>query len=110
MTLISVKNERSYVLYYIKAILFELDTMKNNEIKDVLMQSLTLDEVHVTGDGTHFQIIVVGELFAAMSRLKQQQMVYAPLMKYITNNHIHALSIKAYTPQTWKQARTLNGS
>ncbi len=83
--------------------------MKNNEIKDVLMQSLTLDEAHVTGDGTHFQIIVVGEIFATMSRLKKQQTVYAPLMKYITNNYIHAVSIKVYTPQTWKQERKLNG-
>ena len=44
--------------------------METNEIKDVLMQALALDEVHVTGDGSHFQAIVVGELFAGMSRVK----------------------------------------
>lgn len=82
--------------------------METNEIKDVLMQALALDEVHVTGDGSHFQAIVVGELFAGMSRVKQQT-VYAPLMEYIADNRIHALSIKAYTPEEWQRDRKLNG-
>ncbi len=47
--------------------------METNEIKDVLMQALALDEVHVTGDGSHFQAIVVGELFAGMSRVKNSR-------------------------------------
>ena len=83
--------------------------METNEIKDVLMQALALDEVHVTGDGSHFQAIVVGELFAGMSRVKKQQTVYAPLMEYIADNRIHALSIKAYTPEEWQRDHKLNG-
>ncbi|EFW13089.1 putative DNA-binding transcriptional regulator [Serratia symbiotica str. Tucson] len=92
-----------------KGIVAELDTMENNEIKDVLMQALALEEAYVTGDGSHFQVIVVGELFAAMSRVKKQQTVYAPLMEYIADNRIHALSIKAYTPEEWQRDRKLNG-
>ncbi len=87
----------------------ELDTMENSEIKDVLMRALVLDEVHVTGDGSHFQVIVVGELFATLSRVKKQQTVYAPLMEYIADNRIHALSIKTYTPEEWRRDRKLNG-
>lgn len=83
--------------------------METNEIKDVLMQALALDEAHVTGDGSHFKAIVVGELFAGMSRVKKQQTVYAPLMEYIADNRIHALSIKAYTPEEWQRDRKLNG-
>lgn len=85
--------------------------MENNEIKikDVLMQALALEKAYVTGDGSHFQVIVVGELFAAMSRVKKQQTVYAPLMEYIADNRIHALSIKAYTPEEWQRDRKLNG-
>ena len=34
-----------------------------------------------------------------MSRVKNSSRpVYAPLMEYIADNRIHALSIKAYTP------------
>lgn len=83
--------------------------MENSEIKDVLMNALALEEVQVTGDGSHFQVIAVGELFGAMSRVKQQQAIYAPLMEYIADNRIHALSIKAYTPEEWKRDRKLNG-
>lgn len=71
--------------------------MDTNEIKQVLMDKLALTDAIVTGDGSHFQVIAVGDLFDGMSRVKQQQAVYAPLMEYIADNRIHALSIKAYT-------------
>jgi acid stress-induced BolA-like protein IbaG/YrbA len=83
--------------------------MENNEIQSVIMQALALDEVHVSGDGSHFQIIAVGELFASLSRVKKQQTVYAPLMQYIADNRIHAVSIKTFTPEEWQRERKLIG-
>ncbi|UFH69113.1 BolA family iron metabolism protein IbaG [Morganella morganii] len=83
--------------------------MDTNEIKQVLMDKLALTEAIVTGDGSHFQVIAVGDLFDGMSRVKQQQAVYAPLMEYIADNRIHALSIKAYTPAQWERDRKLSG-
>ena len=83
--------------------------MDTNEIKQVLMDKLALTDAIVTGDGSHFQVIAVGDLFDGMSRVKQQQAVYAPLMEYIADNRIHALSIKAYTPAQWKRDRKLSG-
>ncbi len=83
--------------------------METNEIQAVLEQALELDEVHVSGDGSHFQVIAVGEMFAELSRVKKQQAVYAPLMQYIADNRIHAVSIKAYTPAEWARDRKLNG-
>ncbi|KAF1369795.1 acid stress-induced BolA-like protein IbaG/YrbA [Yokenella regensburgei] len=87
----------------------KFEPMENHEIQTVLMNALSLKEVHVSGDGSHFQVIAVGELFDGMSRVKKQQSVYAPLMEYIADNRIHALSIKAYTPQEWERDRKLNG-
>ncbi|MEX0445879.1 BolA family iron metabolism protein IbaG [Xenorhabdus sp. SGI246] len=83
--------------------------MDTNDIKKVLMEKLVLDEVIVSGDGSHFQVIAVGEIFAELSRVKQQQTVYAPLMEYIADNRIHALSIKTYTPAQWQRDRKLQG-
>ena len=83
--------------------------MENHEIQTVLMNALPLQEVHVSGDGSHFRVIAVGEMFDGMSRVKKQQSVYAPLMEYIADNRIHALSIKAFTPQEWARDRKLNG-
>ncbi|EJF7710231.1 BolA family iron metabolism protein IbaG [Providencia rettgeri] len=83
--------------------------MDTNEIKQVLMEKLSLSEAIVTGDGSHFQVIAVGDMFDGMSRVKQQQAIYAPLMEYIADNRIHALSIKAYTPAQWERDRKLSG-
>ena len=47
----------------------------------------------------------VGALFDGMSRVKKQQTVYAPLMEHIASNAIHALSIKAFTPDEWKREK-----
>ena len=76
--------------------------MENHEIQTVLMNALPLQEVHVSGDGSHFQVIAVGEMFDGMSRVKKQQSVYAPLMEYIADNRIHALSIRALTPEEYQ--------
>lgn len=83
--------------------------MEASEIKAVLMKALALDEAHVSGDGSHFQVITVSAQFAGMSRVKKQQTIYAPLMEYISDNRIHALSIKVYTPEEWQRDRKLNG-
>ena len=83
--------------------------MDTNEIKQVLMEKLSLNEAIVTGDGSHFQVIAVGDMFDGMSRVKQQQAIYAPLLEYIADNRIHALSIKAYTPAQWERDRKLSG-
>ena len=85
------------------------EPMENHEIQTVLMNALALQEAHVSGDGSHFQVIAVGEIFDGMSRVKKQQAVYAPLMEYIADNRIHALSIKAFTPTEWARDRKLNG-
>jgi acid stress-induced BolA-like protein IbaG/YrbA len=87
----------------------DIEPMENHEIQTVLMNALALQEVHVSGDGSHFQVIAVGEIFDGMSRVKKQQAVYAPLMEYIADNRIHALSIKAFTPTEWARDRKLNG-
>ncbi|NUF48374.1 BolA family iron metabolism protein IbaG [Gilliamella sp. ESL0250] len=84
--------------------------MNKEEIINKLKNSLELDDVHVlTDDGSHFQVIAVGELFADLSRVKKQQAIYAPLAEFIHDNRIHALSIKTYTPTEWQRERKLMG-
>ncbi|WP_420791573.1 BolA family iron metabolism protein IbaG [Enterovibrio qingdaonensis] len=77
------------------------------EIKAILEDALSLDEIHVKGDGSHFEVVAVGELFDGMSRVKKQQTIYGPLMEHIRTNAIHALSIKALTPAEWARDKKL---
>lgn len=73
------------------------------------MNVFFFQEVYVFGDGSYFQVIVVGELFDGMSRVKKQQTVYGSLMEYIADNRIYVVSIKAYIFAEWARDRKLNG-
>ncbi|WMY95520.1 MAG: BolA/IbaG family iron-sulfur metabolism protein [Arsenophonus sp.] len=87
----------------------EIDKIKN-AIKELLFKKLQLDEVIIKINGNYFQIIVVGEIFHGMTAVKKQQIIYEPLTKYITDNTIHALSIKAYTKIEWSEICKVNDS
>lgn len=82
--------------------------MQNSEIEQLLLTTLDLAEVHVTGDGSHFQIIAISDQFTDMSRVKRQQFVYTPLAEKIAEGVMHAISIKTFTVQQWKRERLLN--
>jgi acid stress-induced BolA-like protein IbaG/YrbA len=79
----------------------------STQVQQILDGALHLDEIHVKGEGSHFEVIAVDDCFDGMSRVKKQQMIYAPLMSYIQSNEIHAVSIKAYTPAEWERDRKL---
>ena len=81
--------------------------MDPKQVEDILSQALSLDFVKVKAEGSHYEVIVVGECFADVSRVKQQQMVYAPLMEKISDGTMHAVSIKANTPEQWERDRKL---
>ncbi len=82
--------------------------MEPSEIEELLVKELGLEEVHVKSEGTHYQVIAVSEQFAELSRVKQQQMIYAPLNDKIADGTIHALSIKVFTPERWRREKLLN--
>lgn len=84
--------------------------MEPNEVKALIEAGIPGSEVTVSGDGSHFDAIVVSAAFEGLSMVKEQQMVYATLGDRITNGTIHALSIKAYTPQEWATQRKLKVS
>lgn len=81
--------------------------MQPSEIESILRSALALDEVHVSGEGGYYQVIAVASLFDGLSRVKKQQVIYAPLMEQIASNAIHALSIKAFTPAEWQRDKKL---
>ncbi len=81
--------------------------MENNEIHTVLNGALELQNIIVDGDGKHIEVIAVDECFASLSRLKKQQLIYAPLTPFIQSGEIHAVSIKTYTPEEWERDKKL---
>ena len=67
--------------------------MELQEIERILKESLNVDEVYAQGENAHFGVIVVSDEISALSKLKQQQTIYAPLMPYFQTGEIHALTI-----------------
>ena len=82
--------------------------MECKDIEAILLEALSLDEVKVTQEGTHYKIIAVGECFDGMGRVKQQQTIYGPLMAHITSGELHAITINAFTPTQWKREKVFN--
>ena len=78
-----------------------------DDVKKRIVADMPECEVTVTGDGSHFEAIVVGEVFAGLTPVKKQQLVYASVNDLITSGELHALTIKAYTPEEWARASKL---
>ena len=81
--------------------------MQAEEIKQILENALDLTEVHVTGDGSHFQVIAVSDIFDGISRVKKQQMIYGPLKEQISDGSLHALTIKTFNDEQWQKDKKL---
>jgi acid stress-induced BolA-like protein IbaG/YrbA len=82
--------------------------MQPEEIKQLLQDRLVDCEVEVNGDGRHFAIRVVGEIFAGLSPVKKQQLVYGALSEQFADGSIHAVDqLVTLTPAEWqrRQAR-----
>jgi acid stress-induced BolA-like protein IbaG/YrbA len=73
-------------------------------VKVLLENHLQACEVHVEGEGSHYDIEVVGAVFEGLRPVKKQQLVYAALKEQIADGSIHAVNIRTYTPSEW-QAR-----
>ena len=84
--------------------------MDPDQVKQLIAAGLPDCEITVTGDGSHFDATVIGEVFAGLSPVKKQQLVYATVNDRITSGELHALSIKTFTPQEWEKASKLRVS
>jgi len=77
--------------------------MQSEEVAKILSEALKECEITVTGEGNHFQLTVVGEMFEGLSSVKRQQSIYACLNSYIADGTIHAITMKIYTPAEWQK-------
>lgn len=81
--------------------------MDPEQVKTLIQAGLPDCQVTVTGDGSHFDATVIGEVFEGLSLVKKQQLVYRTVNDRITSGELHALSIKTYTPAEWEKASKL---
>ena len=77
--------------------------MLPDEIRALIEGGLECEEVRVTGDGRHFEALVVSDGFVAKPTLARHRMVYGTLGDRFDTEVLHALSLKTYTVQQWRE-------
>ncbi len=73
-------------------------------VKALLQAQLKECEFNVRGEGSHYEIEAIGEVFGGLRPVQKQQLVYAALKEKIGDGSIHAVNIRTYTQSEW-QAR-----
>lgn len=76
--------------------------MTAEELHTIIANGLDCTHLEVTGDGRHWQAIVVSSAFEGLRRIQRHQKVYATLGDRIATDEVHALSIKAATPEEYE--------
>lgn len=71
--------------------------MQVEQVKEILQSQLPDCEMTVSGDGRHFEITVIGDVFEGLNAVKRQQLVYAALNPQIADGTIHAVNMKTFT-------------
>lgn len=82
-------------------------TMETQAVHQLIQSGLPGAEVRVTGDGAHFDAIVVSEAFAGLTPIKRQRTVLDTVRAEIASGELHALSIKTFTPAEWSAREQL---
>lgn len=72
-----------------------------DEIKNVIQGGLPCDHIEVSGDGHHFEALIVSAEFRGKSKVQQHQLVYRALGNRM-REEIHALSMRTLTPEEWR--------
>jgi acid stress-induced BolA-like protein IbaG/YrbA len=76
--------------------------MQPERIRTLIEAGLEGAEAHVEGDGAHFSAVVVCPAFIGKTRIQKQQLVYDTVREHLLDGSLHALSIKAFTPDEWE--------
>lgn len=71
----------------------------NEKIVEDVRRRIPDAEVEAAVDGNRAQIVVVSREFEGLSRVKRQQAVYACIDHLIADGTLHAVSIRALTPE-----------
>ena len=77
--------------------------METDVVEKLIRDGMPGAEVNVTGDGSHFEAIVVSDVFAGKNPLQKQRLVMATVRPQLESGELHALSIKTFTPEQWAE-------
>ncbi len=74
------------------------------DIRTYIAAGLDCVHIEVTGDGSHFEAVIVSTAFAGKRPIARHQLVYAALGDRM-KQEIHALSMRTLTPEEFNGSR-----
>ena len=74
--------------------------LQPDQVKSYIEQGLACEHVQVSGDGQHFEAVIVSADFRGKNKVQQHQLVYKALGERM-REEIHALSMQTLTPEQW---------
>ncbi len=77
------------------------ETLSTRDIERLVQQGIPGAKVLIEGEGCDLLIVVVSEQFTDLALVKKQQLVMATLKEPLASGKLHAISVKAYTPDEW---------
>ena len=77
--------------------------MNTEDVKAVIEKGIPGSEAIVSGEGCNLEVTVISDSFEGKSMLAEQKLVYAAVNHLIQTGELHALGIKAFTPDEWKK-------
>ena len=75
--------------------------METDAVAKLIRAGIPGAHVEVTGDGSHFEAVVISDSFSDKSPIARQRLVMATVKPQIQNGELHALSMKTFTPEQW---------
>jgi len=72
--------------------------MEVEDVKALLKAEFPEADVDASTDGYHYEVTVISDSFEGLNAVKRQQAVYKALNAQIQDGTIHAVKIKALTP------------
>ena len=72
------------------------------DIRAYIAAGLACEHLEVSGDGAHFEAVIVSNTFAGKRLIARHQLVYAALGDRM-KQEIHALSMRTMTPEEFSK-------
>jgi acid stress-induced BolA-like protein IbaG/YrbA len=73
-------------------------------VKELIAAGLACEHLQVSGDGAHFEAVIVSSAFEGKRLVARHQLVNRALGSQM-GNEIHALSMKTLSPAEWQAAQ-----
>jgi len=81
----------------------EADKLGIDEVTRMVKHGVEDADVIIEGEGCDLVITVISGQFTDLPLVKKQQLVMATLKEPLASGKLHAVSVKAYTPDEWRQ-------